>query len=321
MAFGEAVDAAHPAASRHTASSTGYGGLTIAAKETRRRLVPLVVGFGLLLGVAAACGDSPDHAARAAATPAAAATSSPTPDPTTPAPTTPPATTTPPAPIHVATTPPKAPTAPPKPAPPPSLLVDHLAGVGNAQQVIAVVNSSYGDTYATLTAYQRSASGWTQVFGPWTARIGYNGFAPPGAKHEGDGRTPTGAYGFQYFFGVDANPGVRYQYRQVTGSYDVWDDDPASPSYNLWVDTRSGNAGRSPEPLMQQPAYDYAAVIAYNTARTPGAGSAIFFHVSHSSPTAGCVSLPMPQLLQVLRWLDPAASPRIVMGRQQDVTG
>jgi L,D-peptidoglycan transpeptidase YkuD (ErfK/YbiS/YcfS/YnhG family) len=60
--------------------------------------------------------------------------------------------------------------------------------------------------------------------------------------------------------------------------------------------------------------YDYGAVIAYNTARTPGLGSGIFLHVNIGIATAGCVILPMGELLRVLRWLDPARSPRIKMG-------
>ena len=151
------------------------------------------------------------------------------------------------------------------------------------------------------------------MFGPWTARIGYNGFAPSRQKREGDGRTPSGVYRFQYMFGVNGNPGVRYRYRRVH-SYDVWDDDPSSPLYNKWVDDRRQNRGKSPEPMDQSPAYSYGAVIAYNTARTPGLGSAIFLHVGVGGPTAGCVSLPIHQLLDVLRWLDPARSPRIDMG-------
>ena len=59
---------------------------------------------------------------------------------------------------------------------------------------------------------------------------------------------------------------------------------------------------------------DYGAVIAYNTARTPGLGSAIFLHINIGTPTAGCVMLPVGELLKVLRWLNPAASPRITMG-------
>jgi L,D-peptidoglycan transpeptidase YkuD (ErfK/YbiS/YcfS/YnhG family) len=121
-------------------------------------------------------------------------------------------------------------------------------------------------------------------------------------------------------FGVYASPGVRFAYRRVTGDYIVWDDDSASRAYNLWVDTRSGDAGRNPEPMYRLPSYGYGAVIGYNTDRTPGLGSAIFLHVAHSGATAGCVSLPQSQLLAVLRWLDPGPAPRIVMGPTWAVT-
>ena len=61
------------------------------------------------------------------------------------------------------------------------------------------------------------------------------------------------------------------------------------------------------------PPYDYGAVIAYNTARTPGLGSAIFLHVGTGGPTAGCVSLPVAELLKVLRWLNPKDHPTIAI--------
>ena len=196
-----------------------------------------------------------------------------------------------------------------------------LAGVGSATQVIAVSAASYGQTVATLTAFQKDDTGWHQVFGPWEADVGYNGFAPPGQKREGDGRTPSGSYGFDFFFGVLANPGVQFPWRAVTGPDIVWDDDPSSTLYNQWVDTATADAGASPEPMDQTPAYDYGAVIAYNTSPVvPGAGSAIFFHVSTGGPTAGCVSLPVGELLSVLRWLNPAAQPRIIMGTASTVT-
>ncbi len=189
------------------------------------------------------------------------------------------------------------------------------AATSAVRQRITVSASSYGTTYATLRAYQLSGSSstrWVQVFGPWTARVGYHGVAPPGKKREGDGRTPSGTYGFSFFFGVLANPGVSYSYRHAY-SYDYWDDDSSSARYNQWVDTRSASAGRAPEPLHVTPAYDYAAVIAYNTARTPGLGSAIFLHVGTGGATAGCVSLPSAELLKVLRWLKPAANPTITI--------
>jgi L,D-peptidoglycan transpeptidase YkuD (ErfK/YbiS/YcfS/YnhG family) len=186
------------------------------------------------------------------------------------------------------------------------------AGRPPRRQLITVTAGSYGATYATLTAYRSAGHGWRRVFGPWTARIGRNGFAPPGGKREGDGRTPSGSFGLPFLFGVGPDPGFHVAYRRIH-PYDYWDDDPASARYNEWVDARRAGAGASPEP-MDVSAYDFGAVIGYNNARTPGLGSAIFLHLNIGIATAGCVTLPEGELLPLLRWLNPARSPRITMG-------
>jgi L,D-peptidoglycan transpeptidase YkuD (ErfK/YbiS/YcfS/YnhG family) len=199
------------------------------------------------------------------------------------------------------------------------LLVTRLKGVHNATQVISVTTPHYGSTHATVQAFAKSSTGWKRVAGPWSAWIGRSGFARPGGKREGDGKTPSGSYRFSFFFGVDAKPHVRYPWRHASTS-DFWDDDPSSPRYNTWVNTRVHSAGRDPEPLHVQPSYDDVAVIAYNTARVPGRGSAIFLHVTHNSATSGCVALPRPELLTLLRWLNPRDHARIIMGRTATVT-
>jgi len=179
-------------------------------------------------------------------------------------------------------------------------------------QVLTVTNWTQTRTYALFNGFTLVNGTWTHRWGPWTARIGAGGFASPGQKIEGDALTPQGSYGFQFMFGVDANPGVHFSWRHAY-SYDYWDDDPASTRYNLWTDTRHYSAGRNPEPMHNAPAYNYAAVIAYNTARIPGAGSAIFLHVGDGQATGGCVSLPQTDLLKIIRWLRPASYPVITM--------
>jgi L,D-peptidoglycan transpeptidase YkuD (ErfK/YbiS/YcfS/YnhG family) len=72
--------------------------------------------------------------------------------------------------------------------------------------------------------------------------------------------------------------------------------------------------------MYQPTAYAYAAVIGYNTARTPGYGSAIFLHATTGSSTAGCVSLPSSQLVPVLRWLNWYKRARVIMGPESAVT-
>ena len=186
------------------------------------------------------------------------------------------------------------------------------AAVQAVQQLIVVTAASHSTTYATVRGYRVSGSRRVLVFGPWTARVGYKGVAEPGMKREGDGRTPSGTYRFSFFFGVQPNLGFSFRFRHAY-SYDFWDDDPASARYNEWVDARVRDPGAKPEPMHQVPAYDYAAVIAYNLARVPGLGSAVFLHVGTGGPTGGCVSLPRAELIRVLRWLRPSANPRITI--------
>lgn len=180
-------------------------------------------------------------------------------------------------------------------------------------QVLTVTNQKQTRNYAVFNAFSLAGGTWTHTWGRWTARIGQRGFANPGQKIEGDALTPQGGYRFQFMFGVKANPGVHFRWRHAY-RYDYWDDDPASPRYNLWTDARHHNAGANPEPMHNVPVYNYAAVIAYNLARTPGAGSAIFLHVGDGHATAGCVSLPQAELLTIIRWLSPASDPVITMG-------
>ena len=206
------------------------------------------------------------------------------------------------------------PTASPKPPPttaPQPLLVQQLASVGNAQQVVIVTSSSWSTDVATLQTFEKDAGVWHAVFPAMAAHIGRDGFSAD--KHEGDLKTPSGSYGFGTMFGQRASPGVKFPYR-VADSQSVWVDDPSSPFYNTWQE----NAALTGEHLAAAgyaTSYAYAVDIAYNTNPVVhGKGSAIFLHVSTGGGTAGCVSIAQSNLLEVLRWLDPARSPIIVMG-------
>jgi len=189
---------------------------------------------------------------------------------------------------------------------------DGAARAQAVRQLITVTAASHSVTVAVLRAYRVSGGKRTLVFGPWTARVGYKGVARPGRKREGDGRTPSGTYGISFFFGVQRDRGFAFSFRHAH-RYDYWDDDPASARYNEWVNARKRDPGARPEPLHRVPAYDYAAVIAYNPARVPGRGSAIFLHAGTGGATAGCVSLPRARLIKILLWLRPRDLPRIAI--------
>jgi L,D-peptidoglycan transpeptidase YkuD (ErfK/YbiS/YcfS/YnhG family) len=196
-------------------------------------------------------------------------------------------------------------------------LANQLASTSSAAQLVTVVAPQARSTRGSLRLWRRSNDCWLSVDGPWPAWLGENGVSAK--KHEGDRTTPAGAFGFQRtMYGLAANPGVRYAYHRIVCG-DWWVEDPRSPYYNRFHHVRCGSKPPfrvTSEDMSRSPvAYSHLAVIDYNTHPiVPGRGSGIFLHRSTGRPTLGCVSLPPAQLVTLLRWLNPAASPLIVIG-------
>ncbi|HEV7194911.1 MAG TPA: hypothetical protein VGN19_03135 [Pedococcus sp.] len=152
---------------------------------------------------------------------------------------------------------------------------------------------------ATVRACRRSGSGYVMDLGPYYGHVGINGVS--WSKREGDLKTPAGTFPLRGGFGIQANPGLAQDWFTVDAN-DVWVDDSSSSLYNTHERKPANGRWTSAENLLKSPAYTYAQVIGYNEARTPGLGSAIFFHVDTGGGTAGCVSLPQGALLSVFRW-------------------
>jgi L,D-peptidoglycan transpeptidase YkuD (ErfK/YbiS/YcfS/YnhG family) len=171
-------------------------------------------------------------------------------------------------------------------------------------QVIWVDGS--GPRQTTRLCARVSAGRYIVQRGPYAGHVGRNGVAAPGAKREGDGRTPYGSYPMRGGFGVYANPGLAKAWL-VTTSRDVWVDDSRSSLYNTHQRTPVNGRWRSAETMRVSPPYNFAQVIGYNESRVRGRGSAIFLHVDQARGTAGCVSLPTSSLLAVMRWQRPGA--------------
>ncbi|WP_433119199.1 L,D-transpeptidase family protein [Micromonospora sp. CA-246542] len=189
----------------------------------------------------------------------------------------------------------------------------------STRQLIVVHSNGYGTSAASLETFEKLNGVWRSKFGVMSARIGTKGFSD--SHVEGVSTTPTGVYGIgSTMYGVQGNPGVKYSYHRLVAD-DYWDENPSSPTYNSFV--HGTNPGGYSEALWQTvPQYNYFAVINYNIpvrAATPARGSGIFLHVMGSGGTAGCVSLTQSDLLRVLQWLAPGASPRIVMAPSQNL--
>ncbi|WP_418056213.1 SH3 domain-containing protein [Priestia megaterium] len=188
----------------------------------------------------------------------------------------------------------------------PKLVVDSFKTLGNAQQVILVTADNYDTKSAKIQTFEKVDGKWKQVL---TANgvLGQKGFAL--SKKEGDMESPTGKYTIGTAFGRYENPGTKLPYQKITAN-DVWVDDSKSSLYNTWQQKPANGRWTSAE-NMDIPAYDYGFVINYNESRTPGNGSAIFFHVG-TNYTAGCTATSKEQVVSILKWLNPEKNPVII---------
>jgi L,D-peptidoglycan transpeptidase YkuD (ErfK/YbiS/YcfS/YnhG family) len=198
-----------------------------------------------------------------------------------------------------------------------ALLTPYEKRIGQSTQMILVMERRYLFSSGYFVyAVEKKHDHWKLVSGPIEATIGKHGFALPGEKREGDGKTPSGIFSLKRTFGYDKTVKTKMPYRQATEE-DLWVDDPNAPDYNQWVKQGETSAASYEKMKREDGQYKYGIVIEYNTDPViKGHGSAIFFHVwkGKDFPTAGCVAVSEEDMIKIFGWLDPNAFPLIIMG-------
>jgi len=203
--------------------------------------------------------------------------------------------------------------------------------------VVVVTAKSWNTSYARLQTWEQEPNGsWQQVLQPTSARIGWSGFRRAANRMQGTGKTPAGTFGLLRGFGLVRPSGVDIPY-QVVDRNDWWPYDPHdAKTYNVLQFHRENRSKWRTSWAEQLHSYTtqyrYAVVIDYNLpsgiswhngqriAAHPAdtrKGGGIFLHVNGSGATAGCVSVPRSDMRSILRWLDPALQPVIVMGPRE----
>ena len=192
----------------------------------------------------------------------------------------------------------------------------------SAKQVIVVTAPRNKTSHARLRAYQRVGSGWQAVVNA-KARIGKNGLVLAGKRRQGSLTTPAGMFSMSQAFGINANPGTAMPFTRIDADH-YWVGDNSSPFYNEMRRASQGGFKRkaSEHMISYRPDYKYGVVIDFNRPNpVRGRGFAIFLHVNGAGATAGCVSVGAKQMKALLRWLDPAQAPAIVIGRDSWLRG
>ncbi|MFI0150406.1 hypothetical protein [Streptomyces lydicus] len=197
----------------------------------------------------------------------------------------------------------------------PTTRLRNIPGVGTAlraripadsRQVVAVYGEGADSAAATVVLYEKNAKGWDRK-GSWPAHNGRRGWTVD--HHEGDKRSPVGVFTLTDAGGVLADPGAKLPYTHSSAF--------TPPSY--W----SKNTRHD---------FDYVVAINYNrvTGTSPldptrpqgqSKGGGVWLHLDHDSGTSACVSVSQPAMQTLLRALDPARHPVVVMGDKAHLAG
>ncbi|MFF4761236.1 L,D-transpeptidase family protein [Streptomyces sp. NPDC001292] len=171
----------------------------------------------------------------------------------------------------------------------------------DARQLVLVTGHGKNSPRSTVVLYELGETGW-QPGATWQAHNALKGWS----DHHmgGDLRSPIGVFGLTDAGGLLRNPGTKLPYDHGYGF--------ASPGTGFEGESLAGS-------------FDYVVAINYN--RRPGTtpldwtrplgasrGGGIWFHVDHGGPTHGCVSISETHMKELLRTLDPARHPVVVMG-------
>ncbi|MET7938131.1 hypothetical protein [Streptomyces sp. NPDC005322] len=177
----------------------------------------------------------------------------------------------------------------------------------SARQVVLVTGRGKKSSRSQVVLYRRTGAGW-EPGATWQAHNARKGWTDD--HRVGDLRSPIGVFSLTDAGGRLPDPGTTLPYDQ-SGAFAI------------------GGTGFAGEPLAGS--FDYVIAINYN--RKPGTspldstrplgaakGGGIWLHVDHGGPTRGCVSLAQRHMRELLRTLDPARHPVIVMGDAESLS-
>lgn len=206
----------------------------------------------------------------------------------------------------------------------------------DSRQCLVVTSPEWNSPTGELRAFERARDGhWKTVDATVPVVLGKKGLAwgtglfpaPATGPHkvEGDNKATAGIFRLGPAFGyatASRASWIKLRYLPLTKDIEGVDD-ARSRYYNQLVD-RSKVARvdwqTSEKMLRADVLYKWGLFVAHNPAAKPGAGSCIFLHIwrNRSAATAGCTAMPEKNLVELLRWLDPAARPILIQMPQQN---
>ncbi|MET7378460.1 L,D-transpeptidase family protein [Streptomyces sp. NPDC005526] len=174
----------------------------------------------------------------------------------------------------------------------------------DSRQMVVVYGAGPNSPDSTVALFTRHGSTWERTRS-WAAHNGRHGWTTD--HHEGDQRTPVGVFTLSDAGGVLADPGARLPYTRS-----------ASFQAPHWWNKASWHD------------FDYVIAVDYNRVKGTAPndptrpqgqsrGGGIWLHMDHGGGTSACVSQSQEAMRYLLRTLDPAQHPVVVMGDRAEL--
>ncbi|WP_420032380.1 hypothetical protein ACN2WE_05845 [Streptomyces sp. cg28] len=174
----------------------------------------------------------------------------------------------------------------------------------NSRQVVAVYGDGKNSADSTIVVYTKSGGTWKKARS-WSGHNGKKGWTTN--HREDDKRSPVGVFTLSDAGGVLADPGAKLPYTQTASIQ--------APHY--WAKSHWHD-------------FDYVIAIDYNRVKGTAPndptrpqgqtkGGSIWLHMDHGSGTSACVSQSKANMEYLLKTLDPAQHPVVVMGDKAEL--
>ena len=196
-------------------------------------------------------------------------------------------------------------------------------------QVIVVTTDQWSENKAQVAAFERAVDGqpWRQVGGNYSARIGQNGFTDgPSTRTD---VTPSGSFGARQFVRRRRAIPARRSRIATVDALDCWITDRQLVAFfDHWVAAPGCDTGGFGDALLDPDGpLQLAIVTDHDATEDPTLPRRVFLRCYDYSPghaplpTSGDVSMRSEDVHDLLLWLDPAKSPRLVLGVEDWLLG
>lgn len=204
-------------------------------------------------------------------------------------------------------------------------------GEAAVRQLVVVRSPNEASTQARLQRFEKKGKRWLPMGKAVDVTLGRTGLAwskqadAKGSpiKREGDGKSPAGIFSFGKIFGYASASEVSFNMPYIHADEALeCVDDSNSQFYNQLIDNKLVQKDWASSEFMRRSDHQYrwGIMVNHNTPAEAKGGSCIFLHIWKESgaPTSGCTAMTEDNLLDILHWLDPAKSPRLIQVLEAD---